>query len=184
MTLTIPRGRLLRSRCVPDIRAVLLAAFERELTGYTIVEPTESPLCDEQGTIVFTFESGLPLCVYHTESGRGGQRVLSEIAAVGPYRLDLYALSAEGLRPLCKRRDLRVPPAMPAERLVGDQELAERVNRRWSERETICAIEEGATTEHVGAFLDDAEGIEAIKEAARAQAERKATEWDLESQLS
>lgn len=181
MTLSIPRGRLLRSQCVPDIRAVLIAAFERELTGYTIVEPTEPPLRDEQGTVVFTYEHGLPLCVYHTESGRGGQRVLSELAAIGPYRLDLYALSTDQVRPLCERTELRVPPVLPAERLCGDPELADRVNRRLSESETIGAIEEHETTEGVAAFLDDAAGIEAIKNAARAQAERKATEWDLDS---
>ena len=179
--LVIPRGQLVRSRVVPDIRAVLVDALDRDLTGYAVIEPQETLLLDGDGKVVFTFEEGVPILAYHTATDTGGKNALAALATVGPCRLDLYALSPRQLETAHDTPELRVSPEMPAKHLAGDPALADRTRERASidtephnDEPPLNAVE---------AFLDDTEQIEAIREQARTEAKRRAKEWGLDGQL-
>jgi hypothetical protein len=182
--LVIPRGQLVRSRVVPDIRAILIDALDRDLTGYAVIEPQETLLLDSDGKVVFTFEDGIPILVYHTSTDAGGKNALASLPTVGPCRLDLYALSSHQLETAHDTPELRVSPEMPAEHLVGDSALADRTRKRASlDTDEIDPRDEEPTLNAVEAFLDDTEQIEAIREQARTEAKRRAKEWGLEDQL-
>lgn len=185
--LVIPQGQLLRSRVVPDVRTVLSDALDRRLTGYAIVEPQGQS--DAKG--ILTFEAGIPILAYYTETDVGGKRALSEFATGGPCRLDLYVLSPGQLEAVHNTPELRVPPEMPANCLVGDPQLASRTRKRAAARrqrestqmETSQTGRDEAPSDAVETFLEDAERIEAIREQARAEAKRRANEWELANQL-
>lgn len=168
----IPDGDLLRSRVVTDLAAVLEDALDRRLDGYAVVEPRDALLGDTDDSGVVTFEDGVPTLAYHVGSDRGGPPALAAIGA-GPYQLELYALDAADLEIAHESDDLRVPPGMPAERLAGAPDLAERTRR-------------AATTDHdddrdaLSAFLDDESAIEELRENARTEAEARAEEWGFE----
>ena len=89
----LPPGQLVRSRVVKDLRTALVGALDREVTGYAVLEPRESLLLDESGEGVLTFEGGVPVVAYHTGTDRGGPPALADLAASGPYRLELFALA-------------------------------------------------------------------------------------------
>jgi hypothetical protein len=178
--LVIPRGQLVRSRVVPDIRAIFVDALDRDLTGYAVVEPQETLLLDNDGKVVFTFEDGIPILAYHTTTDAGGKNALAALATVGPCRLDLYALSPDQLETAHNTPELRVSPEMPAEHLVGDPVLADRTRRRAS---VDTDPDDESALNAVEAFLDDTEQIEAIREQARTEAKRRAKEWGLDDQL-
>lgn len=72
----------------------------------------------------------------------------------------------------------RVPPGLPAERLAGDPELADRTRARTA-RSRTAVTETGA----LEAFLADEEKIHALKREARREAETRAMDWDLEEHL-
>jgi len=122
----LPRGRLVRSRVVTDPRTLLVDALDRGVTGYAVLEPQESLLLDGEGRGVVTFETGVPVVAYHTGTERGGPPALADLAAEGPYQLELFELDAADLAEVHARESFRVPPGMAAERLVGDPALAER----------------------------------------------------------
>ena len=181
----LPDGRLLRSRVVTDPRTVLADALDRAVTGYAVLEPQGSLLLDDEGRCVLTFAEGVPVVAYHTGTDRGGPRALGDLAASGPYRLNLYTVARESLESVHDRDAFRVPPGMAAERLAGDQSLADRtreaapVDRGASEDRTNDADSErdvGA----VEAFLEDERKIEAIREQAREDARKRAEEWGFE----
>jgi hypothetical protein len=67
-----------------------------------------------------------------------------------------------------------VDPGSPAEQLAGDPDLATRARRRAPGGDRGSAVE---------AFLEDEAAIEAVREEARAEAERHAEEWGLEGAL-
>ena len=74
-----------------------------------------------------------------------------------------------------------MPPGVPAERLAGVPELAERTRRLAPDcRTDPDAGDLGA----VEAFLDDTERIERVKTEARAEAERRAEEWGFSDQVT
>lgn len=128
----LPGGRLVRSRVVADPRTVLVDALDRELTGYAVLEPQGTLLLDDDGDGVVTFREGVPVVAYHTGTGRGGPPALADLAAAGPYRLELVAADAADLREVHDYDSFRVPPEMPAERLAGDQTLADRTREAVS----------------------------------------------------
>ncbi|WP_123537850.1 hypothetical protein [Halosimplex salinum] len=187
----LPEGRLLRSRVVSDPRTVLVDALDRELTGYAVFEPQDALLLGADGRGVVTFRAGVPVVAYHTGSERAGPPALADLAAEGPYRLRLFALAPADLTAVHDEDEFRVPPGMPAERLAGDQALAERT-REAAPAERLAVVSNGGA-EHaepvvgedgddrqpgaVEAFLDDAEKIEAIREQARDEAQQRADEW-------
>jgi hypothetical protein len=179
----LPEGRLVRSRVVSDPRTVLVDALDRAVTGYAVLEPQGSLLLDDEGRGVLTFEEGVPAVAYHTGSDRGGPLALADLAAAGPYRLDLYAVRSGALDAVHDHDAFRVPPGMAAERLAGDQSLADRtretaptdrpVDREGDNGESSGERDVGA----VEAFLDDEHKIEAIRERAREEAQARAEEW-------
>lgn len=177
--MNLPEGRLVRSRVVEGPGAALSVALDQELTGYAVLSPQETLLlgADERG--VLTFEAGIPVGAYHTGTDRGGPEALGDLAVPGPYQCDLYEAAVAELAPAHEADSLRVPPGLPAERLAGDPTLAERTRVAAPADRLV----EQAPASAVAAFLDDEEKIRAIREQARAEAKRRAAEWDLEDQL-
>lgn len=181
--LVIPRGQLVRSRVVTDIRTVLTDALDRDLTGYAVIEPQETLLLDSNGKVVFTFEAGVPILAYHTATDAGGKNALAALATVGPCRLDLYTLSPNQLETAHDTSELRVSPEMPAKHLADDPALAVRTRERASIDTDSDRRDDTPPSNAVEAFLDDTEQIEAIREQARTEAKRRAKEWGLDDQL-
>ena len=176
----LPEGTLVRRRVVTDLGTVLETALDSDLTGYARLESQEALLLDGDGVGVLTFDAGVPVVAYHTGSDRGGPPALADLAADGPYRLALFELDADALVAVHDAPALRVPPGMPAERLAGAPELADRTraaapsarleNSRRSSGEAPGAVE---------SFLEDEETIAAIRAEAREEARARAAEWDL-----
>ncbi|MHB9288915.1 hypothetical protein ACKVMT_17945 [Halobacteriales archaeon Cl-PHB] len=175
----LPRGQLQRQRVVEDLATPLASALDAELTGYARLESQDAMLLAADGIGVLTFDSGVPVVAYHTGTDNGGPAALADLAISGPYRLELYELDGDVLEEIHAADDLTVPPGMPAERLAGDHGLADRTRdaapARLVDRSAGAAgqREPGA----VEAFLEDEERIEAIRERAREEAERRAEEW-------
>jgi hypothetical protein len=178
--MNVPRGRLVRSRVVDDPGVVLDAALDRSLTGYAVLEPQDALLFDDGARGVMTFESGVPVLVYDATTDRGGPDALADLAGPGPYRVELYELPPAALDAAHDTPALRVPPAMPAERLVGDADLAART--REAAPESRLADEPAGSA--VEAFLADETKIEAIRTQAREEAQRRAAEWGLTDALA
>ncbi|WP_254536957.1 hypothetical protein [Halomarina litorea] len=179
--LDLPQGTLVRSRVVSGVGTVLADALERDLTGYAVLAPQSSLLLDDAGRGVVTFEAGVPVLAYHTASDVGGAEALADLPASGPCRAALYRLDTAHLETVHDTPALRVPPGMPAERLAGDHELAERTRERApDDRGDAPSDGPGA----VEAFLADEERIEAIRAEARSEAARRADEWGLDDQLA
>lgn len=177
-TLRLPRGELVRSRVVSEPATALTAALDRTLTGYAVLEPQDTLLLDGDASGVLTFEEGVPVLAYHAGTDRGGPAALADLAEPGPFRADMYALDREDLRPVHDTPELAVPPGMPAERLAGDPELADRTREAASEDRL-----EGGDGDPVASFLDDEEKIRAIQQQARQEAERRAEQWGLDDEL-
>jgi hypothetical protein len=169
--MNLPEGRLVRSRVVTDPRTPLVGALDRELTGYAVLEPQEALLLDAEGAGVVAFEAGVPTLAHHEGTGRSGPEALADLAIDGPYWLRLFAVdeAVEG------DPDSRIPPGMAAERLAGDADLAERTRER-APRDRPAA---GESLNPVEAFLEDEGKVEAIRERAREEADRRAAEWGL-----
>ena len=175
----LPRGRLQRRRVVSDLATPLGRALDDRLTGYCRLESQDALLLSADGVGVVTFEAGIPAAAYHTGTDAGGAEALADIAVAGPYRIELFELDEGALNAVHGADDLTVSPSMPARRLAGDPDLADRTAARAADME---AGRQPATTEPVGydaveAFLADEDKIETIRERARAEAQRRATEW-------
>lgn len=174
----IPRGDLLRSRVVDSPADPLRDALDRDLTGYLRLEPAGALLLDDETTGVVTLEDGVPVLAYEAASDRGGAAALEAIAAPGPYRAELYAVSDAALAEAHESgEELAVGPTMPAERLAGDAALAERTRR--------AAPDDRAddSTSPLETFLADEERIAAIREQAREEARARAEAWGLTDHL-
>jgi len=178
----LPRGELVRSRVVSDPGTALEDALDCRLTGYAVLEPQDTVLLAGDDRGVLTFEDGVPVLAYHTDTDRGGPAALGDLAVPGPYRLQLVSLPAATVTELHETRELVVPPGMPAERLAGDQALAERARRLAPADRARMTEDDGGhrSTSAVEAFLDDEEKIEAIREQAREEARERAQAWGLD----
>ncbi|MFD1588095.1 hypothetical protein ACFR9U_14015 [Halorientalis brevis] len=125
----------------------------------------------------------MPVLAYHTDTDRGGPAALADLAVPGPYRLQLVSLPVATVEDLHETTDLLVPPGMPAERLAGDQSLAERT-RQLAPTDRSRTTEDNddghRSTSAVEAFLDDEEKIAAIREQAREEARERAEAWGLD----
>ncbi|MFB6302651.1 MAG: hypothetical protein ABEH78_07305 [Haloferacaceae archaeon] len=176
----IPRGDLLRSRVVDSPAEPLRDALDRELTGYLRLEPADALLLDDERTGVVTFEDGIPVLAYEAATDCAGTEALEAVAAPGPYRAELYAVSAASLADAHESADaLAVDPTMPADRLTGDADLAERTRRAAPDER----LDEADAETPLEAFLADEERIDAIREQAREEARARADEWGLTDQL-
>jgi hypothetical protein len=172
----LPSGRLVRRRVIKNSGTALANALDAELTGYARLEPQDTLLLDADGVGVLTFENGVPVVAYHTGTDSGGGAALADIAAPGPYRLELYELDGEALSSVHDVPSFRVSPGSPAERLAGDPALAERTRAR-APTERLDGSDD--TPGAVESFLEDEGKIEAIREQAREEAQARAEEWGL-----
>jgi hypothetical protein len=209
--MTLPEGRLLRSRVVEDPATALAGILDRELTGYAVLEPQDTLLLDADDAGVIRFRAGVAVAAYHGGTDRGGPAALGDLAVPGPYSVELYAVDRPSTAVASERR---IPPGMAAERLAGDPELADRVRKAARERgpstaseapgsdpgaspdpgQSDPAGESGASegshdpapepADAVRAFLDDEEKVAALKQQARKQARDRAAEWGIEDQLT
>jgi len=164
----LPAGRLRRSRVVDDPGIVLADALDCGLTGYATLAPQGTLLSEDGERGVLVFEAGVPRLAYHPRTG-GGEVALSAMAGPGPCRVELYRAPRSAL-PAPDAPGPSVDPGRPAERLAADPDLAARTRRRAPGTEADSAVE---------AFLDDEAAVEAVREEARAEAERRAEEWGL-----
>lgn len=126
--MTLPEGRLVRSRVVAEPGAALSDALDRALTGYARLEPQDALLLDADASGVIAFRDGIPVAARHSGTGRGGPAALADLAVPGPYRVELRALGPAALDGL-DDSEWRIPPGMAAERLAGDPDLADRTRR-------------------------------------------------------
>jgi len=180
-TLRIPRGNLLRSRVVSEIGTTLSRALDREVTGYATVVPQETLLLAGEAKGVITFDAGVPVLAYNTVSDSGGADALAELAVPGPYRVELYAVDADGLAAAHRADALRVTPGAVATELADDQRLADRTRAAAPDERLVEADEDD--TDAVTAFLEDDDRIAAIREQARTEAAARAREWGLDGAL-
>ncbi|MFB6102136.1 MAG: hypothetical protein ABEJ73_06175 [Haloplanus sp.] len=174
----IPRGDLIRSRVVDDPGATLETALERRLTGYAVFEPQDAVLLGDETRGVITFEGGVPVLAYCTDTDRGGADALADVAGPGPYSVDLFELDRSALAEAHEADDLRISPALPAERLTDDRDLVTRT-REAAPDDRLG----GDGTAPVESFLADEAQIEAIREQAREEARARAEEWGLTDAL-
>lgn len=173
----IPEGELLRSRVVTDLAPTLEDALDRRLDGYAVLAPREALLGGSDDRGVLTFEDGVPALAYHAGTDRGGPPALADVGP-GPHRVELYAVDAAPDLP-GGADELRVPPGVPAERLAGAAALAERTRAAASSDRRGRGPDGGA----LAAFLENEAAVEAIRESAREEAERRAAEWGFEDAI-
>jgi hypothetical protein len=179
----LPSGDLVRSRVVSDPGTALEDALDCRLTGYAVLEPQDTVLLAGDARGVLTFEDGVPVLAYHTDTDRGGPAALADLAVPGPYRLELVSLPDETVADLHEPTELQVPPGMPADRLAGDPDLAERTRTLApADRPRMDADgdDESQQASAVEAFLDDEAKIEAIRQQAREEARERAEAWGLD----
>lgn len=172
------RGRLVHARVVSDLGVVLERALDDSITGVGTVEPQDALLLDADGRGELAFDDGVPVAARHTETGRTGREALAELSVPGPCRVELY--EARSLPAFADDAGASVPPALPAELLASDPELANRVRSVASER----GAGGGPDADALDAFLEDEERIAAIQREARREAAARAKEWGLEDALA
>jgi hypothetical protein len=177
--MNVPQGRLRRQRVVADPATPLERVLETELTGYARLQSQDELLLDSEGVGVLTFEDGVPILAYHTGTDRGGTAALTDIAVAGPYRVSLYEVDPDALAAVHEESTLQVEPGGPAEHLAGDSPLAERTRERAPTERLANDTEE---TDTVSAFLDNEERIAEVQEAARHEAQRRATDWGFDTE--
>ncbi|MFB6105618.1 MAG: hypothetical protein ABEJ70_01465 [Halobacteriaceae archaeon] len=163
------RARLVRSRVVRDAGAALADALDRGLTGYARLAPADAVLLDEPGAGVLALRDGAPVRAHHTGTGRTGADALADLVGAAPFRVELYdaAPPADGDA---------VDPGTAADLLADDPDLAART-RRAAPADVGAADD---SLDAVEAFLADEDHVEAVRERARAEAERRAAEWGLD----
>jgi len=172
--MNVPTGNLVRRRVVTDLATPLDNALDLSLTGYARLEPGDTLLLDADGVGVITFEDGVPVAAHHAGTGTSGREAISDIAVADISRVELYELDAELLGAIHDETAHRIPPGLPAQQLVGDDELVARTRdrapstRRVSGNDSLAAVE---------SFLADQDRISEIQERARTQATARATEW-------
>lgn len=161
------------ARVVDDAAAALSLALDRELTGHAVFTPQEALLLDGDGEGVVAFTDGVPTHVHHTATGSGGSAALADLATTGPLRVECY-VGDDGDAP--RTDEYAVAPGTPAERLAGDDTLAQRT--RDAARESgIAEAGDAGDLDAVEAFLADEQKVEAIRDRAREEARERAEEW-------
>jgi hypothetical protein len=166
------------ARVVEDAAAALELSLDRELTGYAVLTPQDALLLDADGEGVVVFRDGVPTHARHTGTDRGGAAALADLATTGPLRVECYG---DDESPVPRRDEYAVAPGTPAERLAGDDDLADRT-RTAADVAGVAAPsdadgEDGSNLDAVEAFLADEQKVAAIQERAREEARQRAEEW-------
>lgn len=167
-----PEGQTQFDRVVMTLEAPLREALETELRGYGEIVPQAGLLGDEAGHCVLWFDGGIPVGATHTGTGRTDSAAVADIAETGPYRVKLVETADQ-----VQIRDGDLSPAVPAEEVLGDAELARRTRELAVPEETAAS---GTELDAVEAFLADEEKIEAIQQRAAMEARKRAEEWGFE----
>ncbi len=162
------------ARVVDDAAAALSLALDRELTGHAVLTPQDALLLDDDGEGVVAFTDGVPTHVRHTGTGRGGAAALADLATTGPLRVECYA-GDDGSVPRTDQH--AVAPGTPAERLAGDDVLAQRTREAAEAGDIGGGDPADDDLDAVEAFLADEEKVEAIRDRAREEARERAEEW-------
>ncbi|MFC7071802.1 hypothetical protein ACFQJ7_10175 [Halovenus rubra] len=173
----LPEGRLCRRRVVTDLATPLSRALEDSFTGYARLVPQDALLLDSDSAGILTFDRGIPVIAYHTGTGCGGTDALADIAVAGPYRVELYNLDREALATVHDMSELTVEPGTPAEQLAGVTELAQQTRDRAPDER----VDQESSQHAVEAFLEDEERIAEIQDAARQEAQKRASEWGFDN---
>ena len=173
----LPQGRLQRRRVVTSLATSLERALETELTGYIRLHSQDVLLLDAEGVGVVTFEQGIPMLAYHTGTDRGGSSALTDIAVAGPYRVERYELDDSVLAVAHDESTFGVKPGAPAEQLAGDTELAQRTRDCVPDDRPGFHDDQSSNCTAVEEFLDDEARITELQDAARLEAETRATDW-------
>ena len=164
------------ARVVDDAAAALSLALDRELTGHAVFTPQEALLLDDDGGEgVVAFTDGVPTHVRHTGTDRGGDAALADLATTGPLRVECYA-GDDG--DVARTAQYAVAPGTPAERLAGDDALAERTREAAREAGIADADANTGDLDAVEAFLADEQKVEAIRDRAREEASKKPSSRD------
>lgn len=171
-------GRLLHSRVVADLGEVLERALRARTTGFLTVEPQDALLLDAEGLGVLALEAGVPVAARHSGTGRTGREALAELSVPGPCRVEVY--ERDGPVPLADAGAACIPPALPADLLVGDPDLVNRTRSAAADR----GIDAPADPDALASFLRDEERVEAIRREARREARRRARQWGLDGALT
>jgi hypothetical protein len=164
---------LVRSHVVDDPATVLARALDDELTGHALVEPQDAFLLGDDAVVRVVFDEGVPIRVAATNGDRAGPAAVETLVGPGPFAVELYRRPAG-----VDRSDAAasVPPDLPARR-VDDDGLAARTR--------AAAPDEHRTADDpVASFLDDAEVVESIRDAAREEAVADARQWGLTDHLA
>ncbi|USZ69235.1 hypothetical protein NGM10_05705 [Halorussus salilacus] len=180
--MNLPPGTLVRSRVDSNPSVALADALDRELTGYAVLEPRDALLLDADGAGVIGFAEGVPTWVHHTGTGRGGTDALADLAVPGPYSVELRAIPEEALATY-EAPAFEVSPGLPADRLAGDPELADRTREAAPAERREAGAGGDSSLDAVEAFLDDEAKIEAIRDRAREEARDRAEQWGLGDEL-
>lgn len=165
-------GRLVRSRVVEDPGVLLASLLDRGFTGHVSLDPADALLLDDGARAILGFEDGIPITAYHAAADVGGRAALHALAGAGPFRAELFACEPAAVGDQSPGRP--VDPAAPARVIAGDDVLARRTAAGAPSSEAP-----DPSLDAVEAFLADEEAVSALRERAREQAERRATEWDL-----
>jgi hypothetical protein len=177
--MNLPDGQLRVRRVVARLGEVLRDALDSELTGYLRFE-SEELLRDDPGVTVLTFDAGVPVAAT-TTGGPVGAEALARAGAEGLYRVELRELDAGELPTFHRHEEARVPPALPAEQLVGDADLVAHT-RAMAPDSRVAEPGEGAVgLDAVESFLDDESTIASIRDRARTEARERADEWGFET---
>ncbi len=179
--LGIGEGQLLQSRVIETFGPILETALTDRLTGYIRIESGDALVLNTGERGVITFEDGVPMVAYHAGRDVAGERALSTLSTLGPFRVDVYALEAARLATIHADKTLSIPPGRPAERLAGDPELARRT--RTVAPESRLEATRRDDEDALAAFLADEERIAAIREQAREEAEQRASDWGFSDAL-
>lgn len=164
-----PEGQTRFDRVVMTLEAPLREALETELRGYGEIVPQAGLLGNEAGHCVLWFDGGVPVGATHTATGHTDSAAIADIAETGPYRVRLVETAD---RTEIRNGDLS--PAVPAEEVLGDAELARRTRELATPEEPAAS---GTELDAVEAFLADEEKIEAIQQRAAMEARKRAEEW-------
>lgn len=172
----LPRGDLVASRVVDDHGVALADVLVDGLTGYLVLEPGATLLTDADGAGVLTFADGVPVLASHTGTGRAGSGALADLAGPGPVQVERRAVAPAALADVHDADGvdaLAVAPGEPARVLASDHGLAADA------RDAAPADHPGSegATDPLAAFLADEDAVAAVREEARAEAERRADEW-------
>ena len=121
------------------------------------------------------------MAAYHDGTDAGGNEVLDAFAGTRPVGVKLYATDPETLAPIHGTETVAVPPALPAERLATNSDLADRIRETAPAERLRAAAREDDEADAVANFLDVEARIAQLRSRAREEARERAERWGFET---